>query len=451
MTVEEDAKRERAAKARRTRRAGGPRTRRGEACVRSVRRRAAMRRDRRACAERPTTPSDEDARRSPSPDAARRATLRLRGVLRRARSRIAFISSKVARFRLAQAAELEAVDRRAARRDRDAARRRSSARGAALYYWYRTRARQLAEEVATEMSKVTWPSRTEVTNGTFVVIVTTIVSTVFFALMDKFWGFVTNLVYGGDAETSWPRSGTSSRPTRDTRTRSKKRSSSASRSTTWRTASARSSSPPRRSPSSAPAASRASRQKTSFPGYIFVEMEMSEDVWHLVKDTPKVTGFIGNQRPQEVTPPQIDDLRKSIVEGAVKPKPRVSFEAGDEIRVIDGAFANFSGTVEEVKPDKQKLRVKVSIFGRATPVELDFVRWRRGSRTRVASTTARARCGTRRSKGMSWRRKYRIVKLQLAGRQGQPGAARRARARPARHQHHGASARSSTPRRRGAT
>jgi transcription termination/antitermination protein NusG len=114
------------------------------------------------------------------------------------------------------------------------------------------------------------------------------------------------------------------------------------------------------------------RQKNSFPGYIFVEMEMTEELWHLVKDTPKVTGFIGNQRPQEVKPPQIDDLRKIIVEGAVKPKPRVSFEAGDEIRVIDGAFANFSGTVEEVKPDKQKLKVKVSIFGRATPVELDF-------------------------------------------------------------------------------
>jgi transcriptional antiterminator NusG len=114
------------------------------------------------------------------------------------------------------------------------------------------------------------------------------------------------------------------------------------------------------------------RQKNSFPGYIFVEMDMSEEAWHLVKDTPKVTGFIGNQRPQEVKPPQIDDLRKIIVEGAVKPKPRVSFEAGDEIRVIDGAFANFSGTVEEVKPDKQKLKVKVSIFGRATPVELDF-------------------------------------------------------------------------------
>jgi transcription termination/antitermination protein NusG len=123
---------------------------------------------------------------------------------------------------------------------------------------------------------------------------------------------------------------------------------------------------------SKPSGKQQVKQKTSFPGYIFVEMDMSEDAWHLVKDTPKVTGFIGNQKPQEVKPPQIDDLRKSIVEGAVKPKPRVSFEAGDEIRVIDGAFANFSGTVEEVMPEKQKLKVKVSIFGRATPVELDF-------------------------------------------------------------------------------
>ena len=114
------------------------------------------------------------------------------------------------------------------------------------------------------------------------------------------------------------------------------------------------------------------RQKTSLPGYIFVEMEMSEEAWHLVKDTPKVTGFIGNQRPQEVRPQEIEDQRRRTVEGAVKPKPRVNFDVGDEIRVIDGAFANFSGTVEEVKPDKQKLKVKVSIFGRATPVELDF-------------------------------------------------------------------------------
>ena len=114
------------------------------------------------------------------------------------------------------------------------------------------------------------------------------------------------------------------------------------------------------------------RQKLSLPGYIFVEMEMSETVWHLVKDTPKVTGFIGNQTPQEVPPAQIENLRRGIVEGAVKPKPRLTFEIGEEVRVLDGAFANFTGTVDDVKMDKQKLKVKVSIFGRPTSVELDF-------------------------------------------------------------------------------
>lgn len=114
------------------------------------------------------------------------------------------------------------------------------------------------------------------------------------------------------------------------------------------------------------------RQKTSLPGYVFIEMDMSERTWHLVKETNRVTGFIGNQNPTPVKAPEIDGLRQGMVEGAMKPKPRVTFEEGDEVRVIDGAFANFSGTVEEVKPEKQKLRVKVSIFGRATPVELEF-------------------------------------------------------------------------------
>jgi transcriptional antiterminator NusG len=114
------------------------------------------------------------------------------------------------------------------------------------------------------------------------------------------------------------------------------------------------------------------RQKLSLPGYIFVEMEMSEVVWHLVKDTPKVTGFIGNQTPQEVPMVQIENLRRGIQEGVVKPKPRQVFEVGEEVRVLDGAFANFTGTVDDVKIDKQKLKVKVSIFGRPTSVELDF-------------------------------------------------------------------------------
>ena len=192
------------------------------------------------------------------------------------------------------------------------------------------------------------------------------------------------------------------------------------------------------------------RQKTSFPGYIFVEMEMSEEVWHLVKDTPKVTGFIGNQRPQEVTPPQIDDLRKSIVEGAVKPKPRVCFETGDEIRVIDGAFANFSGTVEEVKPDKQKLRVKVSIFGRATPVELDFSQVeKRGLGRRPEREPQRQ---TARSQvESSWRRKSR-ESSSFSSRPARPALRRPSALRSAPTASTSwPSARSSTPRRRGAT
>jgi transcriptional antiterminator NusG len=114
------------------------------------------------------------------------------------------------------------------------------------------------------------------------------------------------------------------------------------------------------------------RQKLSLPGYIFVEMEMSEEVWHLVKDTPKVAGFIGNQTPNEVPISQIDNLRSGIRESTLKPKPRTTFEVGEEVRVLDGAFANFTGTVDDVKMDKQKLKVKVSIFGRPTSVELDF-------------------------------------------------------------------------------
>jgi transcription termination/antitermination protein NusG len=114
------------------------------------------------------------------------------------------------------------------------------------------------------------------------------------------------------------------------------------------------------------------KSKTTFPGYVFVEMIMNEETWHVVKDTAKVTGFIGNQRPQEVKPPHIEDLRKGISEGAVKPKPKQQFQVNDEVRVTVGAFANFSGTVQEVKADKQKLKVMVSIFGRPTPVELDF-------------------------------------------------------------------------------
>jgi transcriptional antiterminator NusG len=113
-----------------------------------------------------------------------------------------------------------------------------------------------------------------------------------------------------------------------------------------------------------------------FPGYILVQMLMNDRTWHLVKNTPKVTGFVGaaaNEQPPPISDAEVTRLTTQISEGTLKPKPRVQFSDGDTVRVIDGPFANFIGTVEEVNPEKGRVKVLVSIFGRATPVELDFM------------------------------------------------------------------------------
>jgi transcriptional antiterminator NusG len=111
-----------------------------------------------------------------------------------------------------------------------------------------------------------------------------------------------------------------------------------------------------------------------FPGYILVRMEMNEQTWHLVKDTPKVTGFIGSkEKPSPISDKDVEILRTRIDEGTLKPKPKFRFEMGDHVRIVDGPFTNFEGIIDEVRPEKGKLRVIVSIFGRSTPVELDFI------------------------------------------------------------------------------
>ena len=111
-----------------------------------------------------------------------------------------------------------------------------------------------------------------------------------------------------------------------------------------------------------------------FPGYILVRMELDDQTWHVVKSTPKVTGFIGSRSEPAVIPEEeVELIRTQMAEGKEKPKPRYSFDKGDSVRVVDGPFINFNGTVAEVRPDKGKLRVLVSIFGRPTPVELDFI------------------------------------------------------------------------------
>jgi transcriptional antiterminator NusG len=109
-----------------------------------------------------------------------------------------------------------------------------------------------------------------------------------------------------------------------------------------------------------------------YPGYMFVQMDLDDFSFHLVKNTPKITGFLGGNKPVPVKDDEIAGINKQMTEGAAKPKPRISFDEGENIRVTGGPFSNFTGIVEEVRPEKQKLRVLVSIFGRATPVELDF-------------------------------------------------------------------------------
>jgi transcriptional antiterminator NusG len=115
-------------------------------------------------------------------------------------------------------------------------------------------------------------------------------------------------------------------------------------------------------------------ERKFFPGYVLVQMEMNDDTWHLVKNAPKVMGFIGgtSDRPAPITQREADSILQRVQEGADKPKPKVLFEVGQVVRVIDGPFNDFNGVVEEVNYDKNRLRVSVLIFGRSTPVELEF-------------------------------------------------------------------------------
>lgn len=115
-------------------------------------------------------------------------------------------------------------------------------------------------------------------------------------------------------------------------------------------------------------------ERKFFPGYVLVQMELTDETWHLVKSAPKVLGFIGGKadRPAPISEKEADLILNRVEEGVNKPKPKVLFEVGQVIRVIDGPFKDFSGVVEEVNYEKSKLKVSVLIFGRATPVELDF-------------------------------------------------------------------------------
>ena len=120
--------------------------------------------------------------------------------------------------------------------------------------------------------------------------------------------------------------------------------------------------------------SKRKSERKFFPGYVLVQMEMNDDTWHLVKDVPKVLGFIGGtgDRPTPITDREADQILQRVQEGVEKPRPKVLFEPGEMVRITDGPFNDFNGVVEEVDYDKSRMRVSVLIFGRSTPVELEF-------------------------------------------------------------------------------
>ena len=114
-------------------------------------------------------------------------------------------------------------------------------------------------------------------------------------------------------------------------------------------------------------------ERKFFPGYVLVKMELTDEVYHLIKNTPKVTGFLGtDKKPMPISEAEANRILHQVQEGIERPKPSISFEVGEQVRVSDGPFASFNGTVEEVDEGRSRVTVAVSIFGRATPVELDF-------------------------------------------------------------------------------
>ena len=118
---------------------------------------------------------------------------------------------------------------------------------------------------------------------------------------------------------------------------------------------------------------RVNAERKFFPGYVLAKLDLNDQVWHLVKDTPKVTGFLGaGNKPSPVSQKEAEALIKQIQEGVERPRPSVIYDIGEEVKVCDGPFASFNGTVEDIDEEKGKLKVSVSIFGRATPVELEY-------------------------------------------------------------------------------
>ena len=191
-------------------------------------------------------------------------------------------------------------------------------------------------EVIVELAKVSWPTQDETTKGTIAVLIAVVIAGMALWMFDSLWVYVLSFFIKEHlfSEVVVPEE------TVVELVRGQKKTT----------------------------------KRKFFPGYILIRMLVTDESWHVLKNTPKVTGFVGDKRnPVAVPEAEINKMTNRISEGVSRPKPKVNFSEGESVRVVDGPFLNFNGVIEDVNTDKGKLKVLVSIFGRSTPVELDFI------------------------------------------------------------------------------